>query len=78
MKDNYFISSDGSMLLHGCGVSNFHSFIKETKIYQILPRPHVVSYEDRKGGQFLKEKWIVDLEKSVEIFRMVSISDPAN
>ena len=32
------------------------------------------SYEGKKGNLFLKGKWIVDLEKLVELFVMVSIS----
>ena len=43
--------------------------------YQILPCKYVGSYEGEKGNQFLKEKWIVDLEKLVGLFVMVSTSD---
>ena len=35
----------------------------------------MVSYEGEKGNLFLKEKWIVDSEKPVELFVIVSISD---
>ena len=35
----------------------------------------MVIYEGDRGNLFLKEKWIVELSKSVELFVMVSISD---
>ena len=41
----------------------------------MLTHPYVVSYEGEKGDLFLKEKWILDLEKPVELFVTVSIGD---
>ena len=73
-KANYFNSADVSMLGHGCGVSKFPQFYDIIK-KQILKCPYVGSYEGEKGNLFLKEKWILDLEKSVELFMMVSIND---
>ena len=63
------------MLCHGCGVSQFSQFYDIIKNkYQILTHFYVGSYEGKKGNLFLKGKWIVDLEKLVELFVMVSIS----
>ena len=41
----------------------------------MLPSPYVGSYSGERGHPFLQEKWMISLEKSVEIFVMVSISD---
>ena len=71
MNDNYFRSSDVSMLVHGGGVSQFTQICYKIKNkYQILPRPSVESYEDEKVNHILKEKLIVVLEKLVEFFVM--------
>ena len=41
----------------------------------MLPLPYVGSYSYEKGHQFFHEPWIFSLDKSVETFSMVSISD---
>ena len=41
----------------------------------MLPHPCVGSYSGEKGHQFWHQPWILALEKSVETFFMVSISD---
>ena len=59
-----------------CGVSQYPQFYYTIKnIYQMLPRPYVVSYLGEKGRQFLHKPWILALAKSVETFIFVSISD---
>ena len=75
-KENDLKYDDVSMLVHGCGVSQFPQFYEKIqKKYQLLPHPYVGSYEIEMGNQILKEKWIVELAKSVETFFMVSIND---
>ena len=75
-KENYFKSADVSMLCHGCGVSQYPQFYDRTKnIYQVLPRPYVGIYSGEKFHQFLPDPWIIALEKYVEHFVTVSISD---
>ena len=41
----------------------------------MLSCPHVGSYSGEKGNHFLHKTWILALDKSVETFFMVSISD---
>ena len=53
-KAHLFKSADVSILVHGCGVSQylqFHDTIK--KIYKMLPRPYVGSYSGEKGQNIL-------------------------
>ena len=54
-------------------IPQFYDRIKNK--YQMLPRPYVESYEGEKGNLFLREKWILELAKLVELFVMMSISD---
>ena len=66
MNDNYFKSSDVSMLGHGGGFSQFTQFYDRIKNkYQILPRPYMDSYEGEKINHILKEKLIVELENQL-------------
>ena len=75
-KANYFKYADVSMLGHDCGVSQYPQFYDRTKnIYQMLPRPYVGSYSGERVNQLLQYNWINALEKSVETFVLVSISD---
>ena len=54
-KAQYFKYSDVSMLGHGCGVSQYPQFYDTNKnIYQMLPRPYVVSYSGQKGHKILQ------------------------
>ena len=74
-KAKIFNSADVSMLVRGCGVSQYPQFYERIKNrYQILPRPYVGSYSGEKSRQFLHEPWTLALSKSVDIF-MLSISD---
>ena len=75
-KDNKLKYADASMLFHVGRVSQFPQLYESNKNkYQILTRPYVGIYEDGKSNPFLKEKWIIESEKSVELLLMVSISD---
>ena len=74
-KDNYFKYPDVWMLGNGCGASQLPQFYDIMIKNQILPHQYVGSYESEKVNLFLKEKLIVDLEKLVELFLVVSISD---
>ena len=70
-KDNYFKSTDISVLGNGCVVSKFPQFYDIIKNkYQILPHPYVGSYEGEKGDKFLKEKMDCGIRKSVKLFVM--------
>ena len=70
-----------SLMMYPCLVivlvfHNFHSFMTDTKInikFYLVHMWEVI--RGKRATYFLKEKWIVDLAKSVEIFVMVSISD---
>ena len=78
-KENYFKYDDVSMLGHGYGVSQFPQFQDEIKNkYQLLPHPYVESYLGEKGHIVLQETWVPALDKSVEIFVTVLISDRPN
>ena len=64
------------MLGHGCGVSQYNQFYDKNKnLYQMFSRPYVGSYSGEKGRQFLQYIRILSIEKSVEIFVTISISD---
>ena len=74
-KAKSFKSYGVSMLVHGCGVSQYPQFYDTIKnIYIMLPRPYVGSYSGEKGHQFLQKPWILESRKSFEMF-LVSISD---
>ena len=67
-KAQYFKSADISMLVHSCSVSQYPQFYDRIKKYQMLQRPYVGSYAGEKDHQFLKNPWIIALEKLVETF----------
>ena len=65
-KENYFKSADVSMLVNGSGVSQFTQFYEKIKNkYKLLPCPYMGSYLGEKSHNFLQEKWIIALAKSV-------------
>ena len=70
-KSQLFNSDDVSMLVHGCGVSQYPQFYDRILKYQMLPRPYVWSYSGEKGHQLLQELCIIELAQSVEIFFVV-------
>ena len=73
-KAQYFKSADFSMLVHGCGVSQYPQFYDTNKnIYQMLPRPYVGSYSGEKGHQSFQQTWIIALSKLIETFNIVSM-----
>ena len=54
-KVQFFNSADVSMLVHGCGVSQYPQFYDTIKKkHQMLPRPYVGIYIGEKGHQFLQ------------------------
>ena len=74
-KAQYFKSADVSILVHGCGVSQYPQCYDTIKyIYQMLPHSYVGSYSGEKGRHFLHKPWILASSKSAETFIMVSIS----
>ena len=65
-KAQLFKSTDVSMLGHGCGVSQYPQFYEKIKNkYKLLPCPYMGSYLGEKSHNFLQEKWIIALAKSV-------------
>ena len=60
-KENYFKSSDVSMLSHGCGISQLPQFYDITQNkYQIIPRPYVGRNESEKGNILMKETGLLN------------------
>ena len=68
-KISYFISADFSMLIYGCGVSQYPQFLgKDLDIYQVLPRPYLWSFECGPGDKLIIKKWVLDLASREETF----------
>ena len=76
LEGTIFKSDDVSMLVHSCGVSQYPQFYDTNKnIYQMLPRLYVGRYSGDKGHKILQQPWIIESDKSVEIFIGVSMSE---
>ena len=59
-KSQYFKSADVSMLVHGCGVSQYSQFHNTNiKKFQMLSRSYMGSYSVEKGHQILQQPWII-------------------
>ena len=59
-KAQYFKSTDVSMLVHSCGVSQYPQLNYTNKnIYQMLPRPYLGSYSGEKGHEIMQQSWII-------------------
>ena len=70
-KAKSFKSYGVSMLVHGCGVSQYPHFYDRIKNkYKMLPRPYVGSFIGEKGHHFFQKPWMIALAKSVETFIM--------
>ena len=41
-------------------------FVEDLDIYQMLPRPYIISFDGGTGYQVLKQKWVLDLENQAE------------
>ena len=55
-KNNYHTSSDVSKLVHGCGVSQYPQvFVEDLYMYQMLPRPYLISFDGSPGDKLLKK-----------------------
>ena len=62
------------MLGYGCGVSIYPQFFdKDSKTFQMLPRPYIRSFDGKRSDQVLKQKWVLDLENRAETFVLESI-----
>ena len=62
------------MLGYGCVVSMYPQFfVEDLKTYQMLPRPHMISFDGEPADQVLKQKWVMDLENKEETFVLESI-----
>ena len=63
-KNSYHTSADVSMLGYGCGVSMYPQFfVEDLDIYQMLPRPYLISFDGGPGDKVLKQKMGVGLGK---------------
>ena len=50
------------MLGYGCGFSKYPQFfVKYLKIYQMLPRPYLRSFDVVTADKVFKQKWVLDL-----------------
>ena len=68
-KKSYHTSADVSMLGYGCGVSMYPQFFVEyLKIYQMLPRRYIISFDGGPSDQVLKQKWVLYLANRAETF----------
>ena len=73
-KNSSHKSADVSMLGYGCGVSMYPQFFdKDSKTFQMLPRPYIRSFDGQCSGQVLKQKWVLDLANIAETFALESI-----
>ena len=62
------------MLGYGCCVSMYPQFFyRDSKIFQMLPRPYIRSFDGKCSDQVLKEKWVLDLANRAETFVLESI-----
>ena len=52
----------------GCGVSQYpHFFVEDLDMYQVLPRPYLISSDGFPGDKLLK-KWALDLASRSDCF----------
>ena len=66
---NIFTSADVSMLGYGCGVSQYLQFYDQNlDEYQVLPCPHMESFESYPGKKSMKGRWVLDLSSKAETF----------
>ena len=56
-ENSSFTSTDGAVLGHGCGVSQY----QQLENYQLLPRPYLGIFEGSNWEKPTKEKWMLDL-----------------
>ena len=62
------------MLGYGCGVSMYPQFFyKDSKTFQMLPRPFIRYFDGQCYDQVLKQKWVLDLANRAETFVLESI-----
>ena len=62
------------MIGYGCGVSMYPKFFyKDSKTFQMLPRPFIRSFGGQRSDQVLKQKWVLDLANRAETFLLESI-----
>ena len=60
MGKKFFTFADVSMLGYRCGVSQYHQFYdRELDKYQLLPGPHLGSFEGDNGEKSTQEKWVL-------------------
>ena len=62
------------MIGYGCGFSMYPQFFyKDSKTFQMLPRPYIRSFDGQCSDQVLKQKWVLDLESRAETCVLESI-----
>ena len=55
-KNSYFTSADVYMLGYGCGVSKYTQYyVKYLDMYQMLPHPHIGSFDVFTGDNSIKK-----------------------
>ena len=73
-KNSSHKSADVAMLGYGCGVSMYpQCFDKDSKTFQMLPRPYIRSFDGKTSNQVLKQKLVLDLANRSETFVLESI-----
>ena len=62
------------MIGYGCGISMYPQFfVEDLKIYQMLPRPYIRSFDGVPADQVLKQKWVLELANIAEKIVLESI-----
>ena len=65
----YLVPANFSIVGYGCGVSRYSQFYyQDLDHYQALLRPYLGTFEGYTGKEFIKEKWLLDLEVQAETF----------
>ena len=65
---------DVAILDYGYGVSMYPQFFdKDSKTFQMLPRPYIRSFDGQSSDEVLKQKWVLDLANRAETFVLESI-----
>ena len=73
-KNSSHKSSDVAMLGYGFGVSMYPQFFdKDSKTFQMLPRPYIRSFDVQRSDQVLKQEWVLELANRAETFLLESI-----
>ena len=73
-KNSSHKSADVALLGYGCVVSKYPQFFeKDSKTFQMLPRPYIRSFDEQCYDKVLKQKWVLDMSNRAETFVLESI-----